>query len=332
VVIVACSIDRAHAPSFLIGAALCLCVGAACIRTGDVFELVGSEHTGTSAAGSEVTGSNTSGGSEGGALEDGFAAPCPNVLPPTWIVCEDFEAPAELESVLFEHRSVGDTFVLSSSTGASGTRSLAMSYLEGGDARGSLAFGRSPTAYAPPNFAVDQDFTDIHVRIRFKADDAWSGFAADGFLRVSSFANSDWAHAATVLVSADVTGKLAIEPFSCVQGAVVECMQNYDFAHLRSLGRVLGPDIVFDPGAAQTWRCLELRMTLNSPGATDGSIAFWLDDMVQGSLEGLDLRGSWTEYGINQLGFSGGSPAPSAGQAWLWFDDLVISTEPIGCE
>nr|MCH9681870.1 hypothetical protein [Deltaproteobacteria bacterium] len=100
------------------------------------------------------------------------------------------------------------------------------------------------------------------------------------------------------------------------------------FEPLRPL---VGDVPLFSSELSGKWHCVEGRIRLNTPGAADGELEFWVDDALQAGRNDLDLRGGWSEYGINAVvvenTWPGGVPAPLR----RWVDDLVISTEPIGC-
>jgi cysteine-rich repeat protein len=103
--------------------------------------------------------------------------------------------------------------------------------------------------------------------------------------------------------------------------------------------------------AAGVWRCVEVRVTLNSAGGShDGELAVWLDDeLVQQFRPGSPL-GSWDGVGNWVTAATG---QPFEGFRWrdstdlglnfvrvlnydsphdLWVDDLVVSRERIGCD
>ena len=73
-------------------------------------------------------------------------------------------------------------------------------------------------------------------------------------------------------------------------------------------------------------------MKLNTPGDFDGVFELWVDERLEAGSEGVDWRGSWAAFGLNLLSLEnlwvGGAPADLD----RWFDDLVISTGPIGCD
>ena len=87
-------------------------------------------------------------------------------------------------------------------------------------------------------------------------------------------------------------------------------------------------DTVLETG---DWVCLELHMHINTPGQDDGTMAFWVDDelaLEQGGMhwrdvEDLELNKAWLQHYIA----TGDADQPNQ----VWFDDVVVSTERIGC-
>jgi MYXO-CTERM domain-containing protein len=92
----------------------------------------------------------------------------------------------------------------------------------------------------------------------------------------------------------------------------------------------------FDPPAPTVlptgeWTCLELHMRLNTPGEADGSMAFWINDELALEQPGmhwrdvseLQLNKAWLQHYID----NGDANQPNR----AWFDDVVVSTERIGC-
>jgi len=76
---------------------------------------------------------------------------------------------------------------------------------------------------------------------------------------------------------------------------------------------------------------LELHVAVNNPAMADGLVEFSIDDVLQVRMQDLDLVGSWGDYGLNQLGL-GAAQSDEAEPRRLWWDDLVISTSPVGCD
>lgn len=79
------------------------------------------------------------------------------------------------------------------------------------------------------------------------------------------------------------------------------------------------------------WVCLEMQMRLNTPGQPDGEMAFWVDGALAHRERGmhwrdipeLQLNKAWLQHYIA----AGDADQPNR----IWFDDVVVSTERIGC-
>jgi MYXO-CTERM domain-containing protein len=79
------------------------------------------------------------------------------------------------------------------------------------------------------------------------------------------------------------------------------------------------------------WVCLEIMMQLNTPGETDGVMAFWMNDELGHEQTGmrwrddpnLQLNKAWLQHYIA----SGDADQSNR----VSFDDVVVSTERIGC-
>ncbi len=79
------------------------------------------------------------------------------------------------------------------------------------------------------------------------------------------------------------------------------------------------------------WACLEIQMRLNTPGQADGTMAYWLDGQLGHAQAGM----RWRETDALQLNKVWLQHYLAAGDAdrpnRVWFDDVVVSTAPIGC-
>lgn len=79
------------------------------------------------------------------------------------------------------------------------------------------------------------------------------------------------------------------------------------------------------------WVCLEMYMKLNTPGVADGEMAFWVDDQLGIATNGIRWR-DIPELGLNKAFLQhyievGDTDVSNR----VWFDDVVVSTERIGC-
>lgn len=81
----------------------------------------------------------------------------------------------------------------------------------------------------------------------------------------------------------------------------------------------------------ETWTCIEMMMRLNTPGQSDGAMAFWVDDELGHEVDGM----AWRDVPELQLNramlehFIDSDDTDHPNQAW--FDDVIVSTERIGC-
>ena len=79
------------------------------------------------------------------------------------------------------------------------------------------------------------------------------------------------------------------------------------------------------------WVCLEMMMHINTPGASDGEMAFWIDDTLAHRETGMRWR-DVPELGLNQVRLQHYIDVGDASQSnRVSFDDVIVSTERIGC-
>lgn len=79
------------------------------------------------------------------------------------------------------------------------------------------------------------------------------------------------------------------------------------------------------------WFCMEMMMEPNTPGSSDGRMAYWIDGELGHSVDGLRWR-TTDELQLNQVRlqhYLAEDDADSPNR--VWFDDVVVSTERIGC-
>jgi MYXO-CTERM domain-containing protein len=81
----------------------------------------------------------------------------------------------------------------------------------------------------------------------------------------------------------------------------------------------------------EEWTCIEMMMQLNTPGEADGSMAFWVNDALAHEVTGMHWR-DIEELQLNRAMLehyieSGDTEHPNR----VWFDDVVVSENPIGC-
>jgi hypothetical protein len=89
---------------------------------------------------------------------------------------------------------------------------------------------------------------------------------------------------------------------------------------------------VIVPGA---WHCSELSLTLNAPDASDGRADFWFDGVHHGAFDGFQWRTDpslrVTTFALDSYNHMNDGPIPESTPNRVRYDNLVISTEPVGC-
>lgn len=80
------------------------------------------------------------------------------------------------------------------------------------------------------------------------------------------------------------------------------------------------------------WFCFEMMMQANTPGEHDGTMAYWIDGALAHEQGGTMWRTSPT-LAMNRARVQHYIETEDAGghSNRVWFDDVVISTDPIGC-
>lgn len=254
---------------------------------------------------------------------------------PGWIWCDDFEQ--DRRSRYFEYDSAGGSFVRAASVGVEGSYAMRGRFAAAQVSAGSLklAFGRTPGANFRPVGAETARYRDVYWRMYLRNEPGWSGGGGYKLSRATSLVNPSWAQAMIAHVwSGEPPNQnfLMLDPASGTdtQGHLRTTRYN-DFNNLRWLGAKTGSTPMFGPDGVGKWRCVEARARLNDPGDANGVFQLWVDGKPEATIESLNWVGAYTEYGINAVFFenywNGGSPRAQE----RYFDNIVVSTEPIGC-
>ncbi|MEZ4413124.1 MAG: hypothetical protein R2910_09090 [Gemmatimonadales bacterium] len=83
------------------------------------------------------------------------------------------------------------------------------------------------------------------------------------------------------------------------------------------------------PYVADRWICTEVQVKHNTPGQPDGELRVWIDGVLMTQRTGVKFRDapvSWNAIEISGY-YDGGSPKAQTS----WVDDVVVSTQRIGC-
>jgi hypothetical protein len=259
------------------------------------------------------------------------------------IWCDDFEDNIPLTSKYFEYNSNNGDFILVDGVGTNGSRGMRVLWQKSEVSAGGVmkSFGRTPNSYIGKNAAFpDSTFKEIYWRMDVKHQIGWKGGGPAKLTRALTLANQNWA---TGLMAHLWSGGgksneyLLMDPASGIspEGVLVSTKYN-DFDNLRWLGNKKGNIPIFSEENSGNWYCVESHVKLNTPGKSDGVFEFWINGEFQAGSYNLNWHGNWNEnqsnYGINAVFFENywndGSPAEQE----RYFDNLIISTERIGCE
>lgn len=219
--------------------------------------------------------------------------------------------------------------------GGAGASMLCL-YEQGQQGKGNrkVFFGDSPTGKVVRR---GEHFDEIYWRIYVKHQDGFLAGKAtpelggpDKMSRATSIVANPWKQAmiAHVWSTGDT---LTLDPATGVRDGQVVTNHYNDFANLRWLGNK--PTASFPIHSASEsgwWVCVESRAKLNTPGKKDGVNQLWIDGKLEAERTNLDWRGTYTKHTLNgvflEAYWNRGSPITQK----RWYDNFVISTEPIG--
>jgi len=235
----------------------------------------------------------------------------------------------------FEYGDNDGDFMVVDTVGVQGSRGMEVIWQQGEVGAGGIkvAFGRNPNSYMnKQQISPDKDFREIYYRMYLKMEDGWEGNPAK-LSRATVFTSSeDWRQAMIAHLWSDGNYHLLLDPASCVDAnGTVECTTYNDFGNLQWLGYQSGTTPLFDTDHDDTWFCVEHHVRLNDPGQSNGLQEFWIDDSLEARRENLNFTGTYTEYAINAVFFENYWNDGSIKEQKRYFDNIVISTERIGC-
>ncbi|MCH8217715.1 MAG: hypothetical protein IH892_13200 [Planctomycetes bacterium] len=210
-------------------------------------------------------------------------------------------------------------------------RSMRCLYEKGKRGIGSrkVFFGDSPT-YGDKVVRRGEQFDEVYWRVYVKHQQGWRGAPAK-MSRATSLTSSRWSQAMIAHVWSSHKGSLTLDPVCGVQGDRVVTRKYNDFERMKWLGNMpVSAFPIHDTEESGYWVLVECRAKLNTPGEHDGINQLWIDGRLECERRNLDFRGSYTEHGINavflEAYWNQGSPVTQS----RWYDNFVISTEPIG--
>ncbi len=126
--------------------------------------------------------------------------------------------------------------------------------------------------------------------------------------------------------------RLLIDPVRCVDSNNhVKCVGYNDFSQMDWLGYENGLTPIFAAGYDDRWYCIEAHVRLNDPGQANGVQEFWIDGKLEARRDALDFVRGYTAYALNAIFLENYWNSGSAQEQARYFDNVVVSTQPIGC-
>jgi len=257
-------------------------------------------------------------------------------LHPEWIFCDDFEVDTAFvrDGRYFEYSNNGGDFVALAGIGLDSSKGMRVIFQSGEVSAGGfkLGFGRNPNSYMNRDIRETEDFRDVYYRMYLKMQPGWVG-SPGKLSRATCFSSStDWSQAmiAHLWSSGDY---LLVDPVRCVDLAtsLVKCVGYNDFGHMDWLGNLAGVTPIFDSLHDGIWYCVEAHVKLNDPGVSNGIQEFWIDGNLEARRDSLNFVASYTDYAINAILFENYWNSGSPQLQERYFDNIVVSTQPIGC-
>jgi len=250
---------------------------------------------------------------------------------PAWLWCDSFESDTAIDANYFDVNRANGRMSLSTNSPFDGSHSLQMEYDTGQVDSGGIKLSLGATPVAPKRY-TSQKFDELYWRFYMKTSSNWIGQPMK-VTRAVVFAGSNWSEAAIGHLWEDTETSLGLglDPVSGVVGSTVVTTKYNDFANMTWLGKHNGAFQMYAPDNRNKWTCIEVHMKLNTPGKADGVLAFSVNGQQQAQGTNLNFRGSYTTYGINGIFLEGWINSGAPQLQYRWFDNFVVSTQPIGC-
>ncbi len=282
--------------------------------------------------------SDVDGDTDADSDSDGDADECVDwqTAHPEWIFCDDFENtdPLEGEGRYFEYDDNDGDFIPMDGVGYEDSRGMRVLWQAGEVGAGGLklGFGRNPQGYMNEGIRTDEDFREIYYRMYLKMQDGWQGSPAKLSRATVFWSSSEWSQAMIAHLWSDSEERLLVDPVRCVnESNNPKCHGYNDFGNMDWIGNLSGTTPIFQTSHSNAWYCIEAHVRLNDPGSANGVQEFWIDGSLEARRDGLDFVRSYTDYAINAVFFENywndGSPVEQE----RFFDNIVVSTQPVGC-
>jgi len=263
-----------------------------------------------------------------------------------WIWCDDFETDrsADYADGTEMYHDTANT------QGINGTKANAFHFITTDENGGDIKIGFGDNAlggFADCSSCLGGSYNEIYWRMFVKVPQAWAGNSGEKLSRAVVFSNgSDWTvssyfHVWGPLDDGDGDGSgdaahLNIDPVNCTTGSTVQCSgynnwPNMEWIAYGGEGLKISNHEPFMPSEFNEYQCIEVHAKLNTPGQSDGIQEVWINGTLSNSNTGLNMRDSFTGKGINAVFFENYWNSNSPVDQTRYFDNLVVSTAPIGC-
>ena len=191
-----------------------------------------------------------------------------------WLWCDSFESDSAIDANYFDVDRAGGRMAISNEGPFDGSYSLKSTYAAGQQNAGSIKLSLGATPVAPKRY-TDKKFDELYWRFYMKTSSNWTGQAFK-VTRGTVFTASDWRQAAIGHLWEDSeTGVgMGLDPVSGVQGSTVVTTKYNDFNNMTWLGKKNGTFQMYAAANRDKWTCVEVRMKLNTPGASDGVLSY----------------------------------------------------------
>lgn len=271
---------------------------------------------------------------------------------PARLFCDDFDDGASIASKWNAYASGGGSFVPVPGEGVDDSTAMRARYAPGQVSVGrmSIALGQLPPYYVGAGaswahvISPTSKFREIFWREYIRFEPGWNGIARKhARVRVlddpepddpgphrTAFQAHFWPDAGPN--NAFVDGALFFNNTRGVDdsGNVIDRGNNTGTSIW--LPRTAGTTKLFKSyPEGSAWLCIEGHIRLNDPGLSNGIEEFWLDGELEAHRADQNHIGTYQRYGLNQVVFdnywNGGAPSTNV----LYRDNLVVSTDRIGC-
>ncbi|WP_405230060.1 polysaccharide lyase [Lentisalinibacter sediminis] len=260
---------------------------------------------------------------------DAIAVPAEELI---W--CDDFEdsdlpPSGNIADNYYDYQPENGRLKRVTTRARNGAYSLQQEYLETGDKSAGYffrTFGRSPVSTLSHN---DRTFRQIFWRMFVLHPDGFIGFPSK-LSRATVFATADRAQAMIGHIWIDGSNRDSwiLDPASGTDAfGNLQSTKWNDFPNLRWLGQVKSTA----PIKTGQWQCVEAKISLNSPGLSNGDFAMWIDEELVATKNNINWLGSYSDYGINAVMFESYWGEGSHVAQTRYIDSIVIAESRIGC-